>query len=257
MTSESGSQSRVLILRKPASRLSRVAMDAKSLIELKPNRNIRDFKPGDTVRVHAKVIEGDRQRIQLFEGVVLRIRRRGPASSFTVRRISHGVGVERIFPFHSPLIEKVEVSKVGKVRRAKLYYLRDRVGRAARIRSGSRARFEELTAPLPPEAEEVEEEITAGEEGEVEEGADEAAVEPTEAGDDESTSGEAQSATEEPAADEEPAAEVAAEEPAASEESSTEEAADESAPEPEAEEASNAEAADDQPAETETKEAKD
>jgi len=226
-------------------------MDAKSLIELKPNRNIRDFKPGDTVRVHAKVIEGDRQRIQLFEGVVLRIRRRGPASSFTVRRISHGVGVERIFPFHSPLIEKVEVSKVGKVRRAKLYYLRDRVGRAARIRSGSRARFEELTAPLPPEAEEVEEEITVGEEGEVEEGADEAAVEATEAGDDESTSAEAETATEEPVA------EAPAEEPAASDESSTEEAADESVPEPEAEEAKEAEATDDQPAETETDEAKD
>jgi large subunit ribosomal protein L19 len=230
-------------------------MDAKSLIELKPNRNIRDFKPGDTVRVHAKVIEGDRQRIQLFEGVVLRIRRRGPASSFTVRRISHGVGVERIFPFHSPLIEKVEVTKVGKVRRAKLYYLRDRVGRAARIRPGSRARFEELTAPLLPEPEEVEEEIVVGEEGEVEEVA-EGADEATEAGDDESTSGEAQSAAEEPAADEEPTAEVAAEEPAASEEASTEEAADESAPEPEAEEAKEAEAAGDQPDETET-EAKD
>ena len=136
-------------------------MDAQSLIELKPNRNIPDFRPGDTVRVHAKVIEGERERIQMFEGVVLRMRNRGPASSFTVRRISHGVGVERIFPIHSPLIDKVEVTKVGKVRRAKLYYLRDRIGRSARVRAGDRARFEALTAALPPEEPEDEEEDLA------------------------------------------------------------------------------------------------
>lgn len=256
-------------------------MDAKSLIELKPNRNIRDFKPGDTVRVHAKVVEGDRQRIQIFEGVVLRIRRRGPASSFTVRRISHGIGVERIFPFHSPLIEKVEVSKVGKVRRAKLYYLRGRTGKAARIRSGSRARFEELTAPLPPEPEEVEEEITVGDEGEVEEGAEEAAVEaagdePTSEDAEAATEGsEAEGAVEELAAEEEPAEEAepeAKEEPAAEAEpevedtSASEEATEEPAPEPDAEEAKGAdepapepeaEAADDQSEEAEAEEAKD
>ncbi|MCH8814854.1 MAG: 50S ribosomal protein L19 [Chloroflexi bacterium] len=226
-------------------------MDAKSLIDLKPNRNIRDFKPGDTVRVHAKVVEGDRQRIQIFEGVVLRIRRRGPASSFTVRRISHGVGVERIFPFHSPLIEKVEVSKVGKVRRAKLYYLRGRTGKAARVRPGSRARFEELTAALPPEPEE--EEVVVGEEGEVEEGAEEAAVEATEAAGDEPTGEEAEAAAEEPATEEEPAAEA---------EAPADETAEEPAPEPEAEEAKEADepaadGADDQPEKAETDEAKD
>ncbi len=103
------------------------------------------------MRVHAKVVEGDRERIQAFEGVVIRIRRGGVNSNFTVRRISHGIGVERIFPYYSPLVDKVDVIRVGSVRRAKLYYLRDRVGKAARIKAGSRARFEELTA-LPPAA---------------------------------------------------------------------------------------------------------
>lgn len=101
--------------------------------------------------MHAKVVEGDRERIQAFEGVVIRIRRGGVNSNFTVRRISHGIGVERIFPYYSPLVDKVDVIRVGNVRRAKLYYLRDRVGKAARIKAGSRARFEELTA-LPPAA---------------------------------------------------------------------------------------------------------
>src|SRR3989337_501435 len=142
-------------------------MNIESYLQLKPNPKIPDFKPGDGVRVHAKVIEGDRERIQAFEGVVLRIRRGGANSNFTVRRISHGIGVERIFPYFSPLIDKVEVTRVGRVRRAKLYYLRDRVGKAARIKAGSRARFEQLTAGLAvmPEEEDIEEEeITAEEE---------------------------------------------------------------------------------------------
>src|SRR3990172_515300 len=143
-------------------------MDARSYVELKPNRNIPDFRPGDSVRVHATVVEGSRRRTQAFEGVVIRIRRKGPASSFTVRRISHGVGVERVFPYYSPLVEKVEVMRVGDVRRAKLYYLRQRVGKAARIRAGARSRFEELTAPPPLEEEyEEEEEVVAEEEAEV------------------------------------------------------------------------------------------
>lgn len=157
-------------------------MDAKSFVELKPNRKIPAFRPGDTVRVHAKVVEGDRERIQVFEGVVIRIRRRGPASTFTVRRVSHGVGIERIFPYYSPLIDKVEVVRVGHVRRARLYYLRDRVGKAARIKPGSRDRFEQLTAPgavleeAEPEEESWEEELEAAdvvpaEEGEGEPGA--------------------------------------------------------------------------------------
>src|SRR3990170_5516728 len=121
-------------------------MDPNSFIELKPNGNIPDFRPGDSVRVHAKVVEGDRERIQVFEGVVIRIRRGGVNSSFTVRRVSHGVGVERAFPYHSPLVDKVEVVRVGRVRRAKLYYLRERVGKAARIKPGTPARFEALTS---------------------------------------------------------------------------------------------------------------
>src|SRR3990170_5508952 len=145
------------------SRLSPVVMDAKSFAEVKPNVNIPAFRPGDTVRVHAKVIEGDRQRIQAFEGVVIRIRRGGPGSNFTVRRISHGIGVERIFPYYSPLVDKVDVIRVGRVRRAKLYYLRERVGKAARIKPGARARFEALTAgrgvPMREEPEEEEEEL--------------------------------------------------------------------------------------------------
>ena len=126
-------------------------MNIESLIDAKPNPKIPAFRPGDTVRVHAKVVEGERERIQMFEGVVIRIRRGGVNSNFTVRRISHGIGVERIFPYYSPLVDKVDVVRVGSVRRAKLYYLRERVGKAARIKPGSRARFEALTA-LPAAA---------------------------------------------------------------------------------------------------------
>jgi len=92
------------------------------------------FRPGDTVRVHVKVIEGQRERIQLFEGVVIRRRGTGVSETFTVRKVSYGVGVERTFPVHTPKIDKIEVVRHGKVRRAKLYYLRDRVGKAARIK---------------------------------------------------------------------------------------------------------------------------
>jgi large subunit ribosomal protein L19 len=95
---------------------------------------IPDFGPGDTVRVNFKIREGNKIRVQPFEGVVIAIRRRGLGSTFTVRRISFGYGVERIFPFHSPLIEGVQVLRRGRVRRAKLYYLRERKGKKARIR---------------------------------------------------------------------------------------------------------------------------
>jgi large subunit ribosomal protein L19 len=97
-------------------------------------QDIPAFRPGDTVRVHVKVIEGQRERIQLFEGVVIRRRGSGISETFTVRKISYGVGVERTFPLHSPKIDKIEVVRQGRVRRAKLYYLRDRVGKAARIK---------------------------------------------------------------------------------------------------------------------------
>lgn len=100
--------------------------------------DIPDFKPGDTVKVHVKLVEGDRRRIQVFEGVVISLRKGKARSTFTVRKISYGVGVERIFPLHSKNIEKIEVVRRGRVRRAKLFYLRGRVGKKARIKELSR-----------------------------------------------------------------------------------------------------------------------
>ncbi|WP_227766684.1 50S ribosomal protein L19 [Zhaonella formicivorans] len=96
--------------------------------------DIPDFQPGDTVRVHVKVVEGDKERIQAFEGIVIAKKGGGLTENFTVRRVSYGVGVERTFPLHSPRIDKIEVLRRGKVRRAKLYYLRERTGKAARIK---------------------------------------------------------------------------------------------------------------------------
>ena len=114
-------------------------MDLSAAIAaVKPNPNIPDFGPGDTVRVHAKVVEGDRERIQVFEGVVIKKHKSGSSSNFTVRRIAHDVGVERTFPIYSPRVDRVEVVRRGKVRRAKLYYLRGRTGRAARIKEAAR-----------------------------------------------------------------------------------------------------------------------
>lgn len=95
---------------------------------------VPQFKAGDTVAVHVKVIEGEKERIQLFTGVCIQRRGGGINATFTVRKISNGIGVERIFPLHSPRIEKIEVQKVGRVRRAKLYYLRQLEGKAARIK---------------------------------------------------------------------------------------------------------------------------
>lgn len=92
------------------------------------------FSPGDTVRVHVKIREGDKERIQVFQGVVISKRKGGINASFTVRKVSYGVGVERIFPLHSPIIDKVEIVTRGRVRRAKIYYLRKLRGKAARIR---------------------------------------------------------------------------------------------------------------------------
>ena len=96
--------------------------------------DIPDFAPGDTVRVNVRVVEGGRERVQIFEGVVIARNGGGARASFTVRKLSFGVGVERIFPLHAPIIQSIEVVRRGDVRRAKLYYLRDRVGKAARIR---------------------------------------------------------------------------------------------------------------------------
>jgi large subunit ribosomal protein L19 len=96
------------------------------------------FRPGDTVRVHVKIKEGDKYRIQVFEGVIIAQKRNGISSTFTVRKVSSGYGIERIFPLHSPIIEKLEVVKSGKVRRARLYYLRGRRGKAARLKESGR-----------------------------------------------------------------------------------------------------------------------
>ncbi|HKB25108.1 MAG TPA: 50S ribosomal protein L19 [Methylomirabilota bacterium] len=110
-------------------------MDAIRLVEAAQLRKDRQgFGPGDTVRVHVKVVEGEKERTQVFEGIVIRKRGEGARASFTVRRISYGVGVERTFPLHSPRIEKVEVARAGRVRRSKLYYLRGLAGKAARLK---------------------------------------------------------------------------------------------------------------------------
>ncbi|PYM34154.1 MAG: 50S ribosomal protein L19 [Candidatus Rokuibacteriota bacterium] len=110
-------------------------MDAIRIVEAGQLRKDRDgFGPGDTVRVQVKVIEGEKERTQAFEGVVIRKRGEGVRASFTVRRISYGVGVERTFPLHSPRIEAVQVVRRGQVRRSKLYYLRDLAGKAARLK---------------------------------------------------------------------------------------------------------------------------
>lgn len=114
-------------------------MDLVDKVEQKyMDRKIFEFRSGDTVRVNVKIKEGDKSRIQVFEGVVIAIKRNGLSSTFTVRKVSVGYGVERIFPLYSPTIQTIEVVKRGRVRRAKLYYLRERKGKAARIKERRR-----------------------------------------------------------------------------------------------------------------------
>jgi len=109
-------------------------MNAIQLIEAKQlKETLPQFRPGDTVRVHFKIVEGANERIQLFEGLCIAMRNDGIRSTFTVRKISYGVGVERVFPLHSPRVQNVETVRHGKVRRAKLYYIRDRVGKSAKV----------------------------------------------------------------------------------------------------------------------------
>ena len=117
--------------------LEGVENDAKLIQDITKEQLRTDlpaFRPGDTLRVHVKVVEGNRERIQIFEGVVIKRRGGGISETFTVRKISYGVGVERTFPVHTPKIAKIEVVRYGKVRRAKLYYLRELRGKAARIK---------------------------------------------------------------------------------------------------------------------------
>jgi len=200
-------------------------MDLKSIVQPKKNPKIPDFRPGDTVRVLARVVEGERERVQAFEGVVIRKRRGGINSNFTVRRVTYGIGVERTFLLYSPRLESVQVMRVGRVRRAKLYYLRKRVGRKARVRAGSRDRFEELTRQLAEAGEElpegVEEEAAAKEaEGAEEEEEEEEEAEAEAEAEDVKEAEEAAEAKEEEVAEaeaegvEEEGAEEAAEEPA-------------------------------------------
>jgi large subunit ribosomal protein L19 len=110
-------------------------MNATDLVDRAALRDdIPDFGPGDTLKVHVRVVEGNRERVQVFQGVVIRRKGSGVRETFSVRKVSFGVGVERTFPVHSPIIAKIEIVSRGDVRRAKLYYLRDRVGKSAKIR---------------------------------------------------------------------------------------------------------------------------
>jgi large subunit ribosomal protein L19 len=109
-------------------------MNSTDLVDQASLRDVPDFTPGDTFKVHVRVVEGTRERIQVFEGVVIRRQGSGLRETFTARKVSFGVGVERTFPLHSPIIAEIEVAKRGDVRRAKLYYLRDRVGKRAKVK---------------------------------------------------------------------------------------------------------------------------
>ena len=110
-------------------------MKATDLVDMRSLRDdVPDFAPGDSLKVHVRVVEGNRERVQVFQGVVIRRQGEGARETFTVRKVSFGVGVERTFPVHSPVIAKIELVTRGDVRRAKLYYLRDRIGKAAKIK---------------------------------------------------------------------------------------------------------------------------
>jgi large subunit ribosomal protein L19 len=136
----------------------------ESLEQRQLRTNLPPFKAGDTVRVHFQVIEGQRRRVQVFEGIVLKRQGAGVRETFTVRKQSFGVGVERTFPVHSPKIERIEVTAIGDVNRAKLYYLRGKVGKRARVRAKRGVALPEselLVGAMPPEGEEVDEELVA------------------------------------------------------------------------------------------------
>ena len=183
-------------------------------IERAQLRRVPAFQAGDRVRVHFQVVEGTRRRTQVFEGVVIKRQGSGARETFTVRKQSFGVGVERTFPVHSPKIERIEVAGRGDVRRAKLYYLRDRVGRGARVRerrfTGEEPEVFEEGAMPPPE---VDEAVAAGEiEDPRDEGVEEVIA--TETAEAEPAEGTEVPAAEEPAAEEPMAEEQATEEPA-------------------------------------------
>jgi large subunit ribosomal protein L19 len=170
-------------------------------------RNVPRFKAGDTVRVHFQVIEGTRRRVQVFEGIVLKRQGAGARETFTVRKQSFGVGVERTFPLHSPKIEKIEVVAIGDVNRAKLYYLRGRVGKKARVRERRYGAGSALPQAADPTLAETEEEPTATEPEDAEGPQSEA--EPVEA-----EPADEDAAEEEPTAEEAPADEALEDAPA-------------------------------------------
>src|SRR3989442_4838489 len=122
----------------------------QSLEQRQLRTNLPPFKAGDTVRVHFKVIEGQRQRVQVFEGIVIKRQGAGVRETFTVRKQSFGVGVERTFPLHSPKIERIEVTAIGDVNRAKLYYLRGKVGKRARVRAQRAVALPVMEVAPPP-----------------------------------------------------------------------------------------------------------
>jgi large subunit ribosomal protein L19 len=168
-------------------------------IERAQLRKVPRFKAGDTVRVHFQVIEGARRRVQVYEGIVIKRQGSGARESFTVRKQSFGVGVERTFPLHSPKIEKIEVTAIGDVNRAKLYYLRGRVGKKARVREKRYGPVSQVEKGVGPALEVPDEELTVSEEGYLPEPV--AEIEPV--GDD--------PAADEPVAEEAPAVEAEAE----------------------------------------------
>jgi len=159
-------------------------MDAAQLLKKPANPRIPRFSAGDTVRVNFRIREGERERIQVFQGVVIRLQNgKGPAASFTVRRITAGIGIERVFPLHSPLVESLEVTRYGSVRRAKLYYLRGLQGRAARIKELNpvqrRKAQEEAAAAEAELAEQIAAAVAETEELEIEEPVDDLEDQPT------------------------------------------------------------------------------
>ena len=183
-------------------------MDAAQLLKKTANPRIPRFSAGDTVRVNFRIREGERERIQVFQGVVIRLQNgKGPAASFTVRRITAGIGIERVFPLHSPLVESLEVTRYGNVRRAKLYYLRGLQGRAARIKELNPVQRRKAQEEAAAAESELTEQIAAAEaeaeELEVEEPVDDAEEQPTDVAEAEDSPAE-EAPPEEPPAEEEP-----------------------------------------------------
>ena len=193
-------------------------MDAAQLLKKPANPRIPRFSAGDTVRVNFRIREGERERIQVFQGVVIRLQNgKGPAASFTVRRITAGIGIERVFPLHSPLVESLEVTRYGSVRRAKLYYLRGLQGRAARIKELNpvqrRKAQEEAAAAEAELSEQIAAAVAETEELEVEEPVDDLEDQPTDDVEEAPVDEAPEEPSDEPVAEAEEATEELAEEP--------------------------------------------